>query len=364
MLKMMRSRGVLTISLLVSLVFVVMYMYHKPSSGRFHSGPTKAHTALTTSFDIMEMATKNRFKGVKPAHSLTSRVALVRDYTNPYLMAYPGEVWDNGLMAWQIVRSIGDGVAETMQMKIVDSVTQNCDNYRKLVVDVGSHLGQYSMLSGSNKCRVNIIEPVYENLEWQRLSRILSNFPLQHYKDFVGACSDKKKLIFQGWMGCAGEECEKRNLVDHGDIQYATNTFAIDDVAKEDVLLLKVDVEGHEQHAFNSAKGLFRNYRVNYILHEYTYFMNGVYIQGSKEYVQKLYDLGYTQYLIDNENMKLIEVKKEHFVSWHEATDRVKCHESHKKVTPWCQENFFLVHKDSVMPKALEMHIQPPWKPE
>ena len=47
-------------------------------------------------------------------------------------------------------------------------------------------------------------------------------------------------------------------------------SIRLDDIVKEDVLLLKVDVEGWEWGVFKGAAGLIRDYKVENIIMEYS----------------------------------------------------------------------------------------------
>ena len=65
----------------------------------------------------------------------------------------------------------------------------------------------------------------------------------------------------------------------------------LDSIVKQDVFVLKIDIEGHELHALNGGSGLFDKYKVHHILSEVSNFMMGK--ENVKLYLTMLRDKGY-----------------------------------------------------------------------
>ena len=53
-------------------------------------------------------------------------------------------------------------------------------------------------------------------------------------------------------------------------VNISVPSVRLEDVVKEDVLLMKVDVEGWEWSVFKGAAGLIRDYKVENVIMEYS----------------------------------------------------------------------------------------------
>eukprot|EP00884_Botryococcus_braunii_P021704 jgi/Botrbrau1/8217/Bobra.0392s0013.1 len=134
-----------------------------------------------------------------------------------------------------------------------------------LVVDVGGNFGWYSLFSAAAGCRVVSWEPVPHFRLFFMYGVMLNHF-------------DGKRGIW-GTASINGANID-RGIDNEGDYEVVSvKGERVDDVVKEDVALIKFDVEGFEPTAFASASRLFDNYRVENLCMEYS---PGVYEREAK----------------------------------------------------------------------------------
>jgi hypothetical protein len=131
----------------------------------------------------------------------------------------------------------------------------------------------------------------------------------------------------------------------------ADDAVAIDEVVKEDVLYMKVDVEGFEPSVFASAQNLIKDYTVRYILFEMTY------------YLYKWTDADYLMILesLDGYGYRLYHIEANHPIKNPQQTlprggSRLKAWFDKLKATcdthatHFCQANIFAVHAQATWP--------------
>jgi len=133
--------------------------------------------------------------------------------------------------------------------------------------------------------------------------------------------------------------------------QEQSTVVSLDDVVREDVLYLKVDVEGFEPSVFKSAHQLLEKYRVHYILFEMTHYL---YKWNDKGYFDdvltklafhgyKIFDIEAVDPAKDPEGFIPNEAKG--MRKWLEQL-KLKCP---TETIHYCQINMFAVH-----PKAIK----------
>ncbi|KAK9842464.1 hypothetical protein WJX81_001323 [Elliptochloris bilobata] len=148
----------------------------------------------------------------------------------------------------------------------------------RLVADVGANFGYYSLYAATMGCRVLAWEPVPTfrafleyGVELNRLGGLVDVR--------AAAVSDKAGAEYElvvpqrGIWGTAsidGRNIDK-NINNEGAYEkYKVKGERVDAVVAEDVALLKMDVEGFEPTAFESAKGVLDTFKVENIVMEYS----------------------------------------------------------------------------------------------
>jgi len=152
-------------------------------------------------------------------------------------------------------------------------------NKPALVVDVGVNWGYYTTLSSQLGCRVIGFEPLSLFTEVALLNAGILNTPRSNVKLFPTVVSGDPALVTicmpdgtQGGviLGTAG--VNGANGADWANNKICTNhtPLSLSDIIREDVCLLKVDVEGMEPFVLQSAERLLRNYNVQNIIIEFS----------------------------------------------------------------------------------------------
>jgi hypothetical protein len=86
--------------------------------------------------------------------------------------------------------------------------------------------------------------------------------------------------------------------------------LAIDDVVDEEVILMKVDVEGYEPHVFNSARRLFQRGMVQYVILEYNMW-RAMTIEEGVKLVMDFMNWGYTVSTVPGASCKIEHIKSD-----------------------------------------------------
>ena len=142
---------------------------------------------------------------------------------------------------------------------------------RPLVVDVGAHVGWFSALAASYGCRVLSFEPQPHAHPFINATITLNGWE-DRWRSVWGAVSSgeaggpRMKMVNRhGWDNWDVAELVPLEDPDDGD---EVPVWRLDDWVREDVALLKIDAEGHEDYVVSSAASLLASYNVAAILVE------------------------------------------------------------------------------------------------
>ncbi|GAX85607.1 hypothetical protein CEUSTIGMA_g13022.t1 [Chlamydomonas eustigma] len=151
------------------------------------------------------------------------------------------------------------------------------DGRRALFVDVGGNFGWFSILAASMGCRVIVFEPVPQFRAFLEYNVLLNG--LQHLVDIVESVVSHKtggpelKLVVpsKGIWGTAGIDGLNIDVsINSDNEEILVKSVTLDEVVSEDVLLLKVDVEGWEWSVIKGAETLLAKYNVENVVMEYS----------------------------------------------------------------------------------------------
>jgi FkbM family methyltransferase len=172
---------------------------------------------------------------------------------------------------------VNDGIFEPETHRLFRWILNgNCmhsNGKRKLVIDAGANLAYFSLFSASMGCRSIAVEPQ------PRLQPLIKfSFDLNPtFKDRItlhqNAVSDNKNTKLKVVYADICWACSVAEPLKPGEDappEMIINPVAISELADEDVMLLKIDVEGHEIGALISAHELIRKRRVENILIEWS----------------------------------------------------------------------------------------------
>ena len=172
------------------------------------------------------------------------------------------------------------GIVEAEISEIFVAVLKNrClrpDGSPALFLDVGANFGWYSILAASMGCRVLAFEPVPQfrafleyNVHLNGLGNLVQITP--NVVSNVSGASLTLIVPSNGIWGTAGIDGLNIDKNVQGSHQKITTTsMTVTDAVKEDVLLMKVDVEGFEWSVMKGAAGLLSSYNVENIIMEYS----------------------------------------------------------------------------------------------
>eukprot|EP01099_Mayorella_cantabrigiensis_P008025 TRINITY_DN7385_c0_g1_i1.p1 TRINITY_DN7385_c0_g1~~TRINITY_DN7385_c0_g1_i1.p1 ORF type:complete len:400 (-),score=101.02 TRINITY_DN7385_c0_g1_i1:335-1492(-) len=172
----------------------------------------------------------------------------------------------------------------------------------RLVVDAGANLGYFTTYSAVMGCRVISFEPQPRLGVLFRTSLALNGVSKRvtlHNNIITSNPRDTKPLKIVYQPGCWA--CSFVEYAEPGD-RSTSNSFIIppikiDDAVDEDVLLLKIDVEGFEVKALTSAEHLLTTRKVENILIEWSptrWPRCGTTLEEGTAWLERLYDMGYT----------------------------------------------------------------------
>jgi len=154
-------------------------------------------------------------------------------------------------------------------------------------------------------CRVESFEPLPDAFYWLEFSTILNGFSgyTNLHRQIMGNVTGQKQMIKDNNWGLS-------HVTDKGGIPVEATT--LDNAIKEDVLLLKIDVEGYEDNVFKGAKEFLSRYNVDNIICETK--KNGD-VQAKLDFINELKTSGYTIYSYE-EKYKDIEIEYAMTVGW------------------------------------------------
>jgi len=174
-----------------------------------------------------------------------------------------------------------------------------------LVVDLGANFAYFTTYSAAMGCRVKAVEaqPRIIDIDLYTLKiNGLSN-QVEFYNRIISSDPDAKLKInySDNCWACSYVEEAKPGEVDTPKSKIV-KSITVDEVAKEDVLLMKIDIEGFEVHALESAKNLLSNHKVEHIVMEWNPHLNShakitkeralrTLLELNKKYVIRHYDL-------------------------------------------------------------------------
>lgn len=182
-----------------------------------------------------------------------------------------GSIWRNGLWEPHILKTF---------MDIINK------NPKWLVIDVGAHIGQYSLFAAKLGRKVICVEPFIDNI-----LRIHKAAYLEKLTDKVtlinNAISDERdqvKRLSPSFGNIGGQSLlNHKNQVFNKSLlsidKYMVETILLDDIVdylpkKDDgsefeQAILKIDIEGFEPHAFQKANKLFDRLDISIIYMEW-----------------------------------------------------------------------------------------------
>lgn len=172
------------------------------------------------------------------------------------------------------------GVVEAGITEIAYKVLQGrCEvgaGRRNLFVDVGANFGWFAILAAKLGCRVIGYEPIPVFRAFFEFSAYLNN--VMHLVDIRSQVVSHErgktmKMVVpaRGIWGTAGiDGLNIDRAIESSKEELDVPSVRLEDEVKEDVLLLKIDVEGWEWSVVKGAEGLLKGHKVENVIMEYS----------------------------------------------------------------------------------------------
>ena len=168
------------------------------------------------------------------------------------------------------------------------------------LLDVGANIGWYSLLAAkslNDNCKIYAFEPFSENAKLLLASKLKNKF--NSIQVIQSATGNKLGAVAFGASGSNGQCRDIGNEVQSILAGDTVNMVKIDDLIKEKVDLIKIDIEGAEYNALLGAINTIKNSRP-VIFSEFTpTAMPSVCRVSWDEYLNFIVDLGYKISVID-----------------------------------------------------------------
>ncbi|EFJ51700.1 hypothetical protein VOLCADRAFT_87414 [Volvox carteri f. nagariensis] len=217
----------------------------------------------------------------------------------------------------------------------------------QLVLDVGSHVGYYSLLAAAFGCKAFAFDGNKEVLAYLNMSIALNDFS-NRVRVFEGIVSKAADVQFDGWRARPKNVSNAPPVPLHA----ATKAVVLDDVVRQPVLYVKasnchhfaigllVDVGGWEPAAFLSGRRIFTKESPLYVFFEMTYYHLGTWKYEYLEVMQMLKAAGYMCKSSILQTVITLPETKSQF------DDLLRDYSSHCDPTKvlYCQDEFLCVH--------------------
>lgn len=189
-----------------------------------------------------------------------------------------GYIWDEGM--WDAFQG---------------AFITNTQYSRDLVVDIGANIGLFSLLAANMGKRVIAVEPLGKQVD-----RMMRSVERNHFGHLIRIYQNALSFTYdtvsvqvsssdnQGSAHVVGSASGQGNY----GIDFV-ETVRLDDIVREDVKVLKLDVESFEGHVINGALSLLCNYVVEYVFMEVAGFRSRTDCSYHK-LVDFMFELGYT----------------------------------------------------------------------
>ena len=194
-----------------------------------------------------------------------------------------------------------------------EHVAKTLQRYLKLdsvFIDVGANVGFFSLLAGKNspKGKVYSFEPDSNNYRLLRSSVIYNDLD-QIVETFPFAVSDKNETLVLSDLGCAkntgarftAKNKEQLKPLVHGPNPVFGNVKAVsidDFIKKQNVDLIKIDIEGYEPFAFRGMESTIKTFKPVIVTEFAPGNLRSVGLMKPELFIDYIRDLGYSINLI------------------------------------------------------------------
>ncbi|CAF1003698.1 unnamed protein product [Brachionus calyciflorus] len=246
--------------LIIISFILVLLVFHRKFNGSSESDSSYVNDGLNR-IDFSDMlTTKDVYDSIKCRQSIkiiVQTTICVHDLTDDQHVS--GAIWNHGIWEGPIMQ------------KYMDLISNNPD---WLIFDIGAQVGQYSLFSAQLGRNVIAVEPFFDNV--LRINKAVRTEGFGHRITLIrNAVSNKKNEIkrlfpYKGDLGGQTLLNHKKEIYTREDMQkdkYLVETILFDDLIEflpnqpngspYKKGILKIDIEGFEPYAFESAHKMF-----------------------------------------------------------------------------------------------------------
>ena len=256
----------MSVVLFVLVFFFVRYSPHKPNIGRLFGQLTCPECQL---YDMNGDAGGFDYPCIQMPITPATTICLYPQSEDAYVSGayYKGGVWEQRLVR-----------------ELLAFLKRHPDCG---LIDIGANIGTYTLPTASMGHNVLVVEPNLENV--RRIHKAASSDGHQdHVTVLVNAVSNKRGLsrlvpISGNVGGTSIEHVDITRSVIYSGENYTTS-ITLDDVlpfCQFKMAVMKIDIEGSENHAFNVAEKLFDNIDIPYIQMEWVKVKKNGYANAS-----------------------------------------------------------------------------------
>jgi FkbM family methyltransferase len=202
---------------------------------------------------------------------------------------------------------------------------------RELVIDIGGNLGYFSIYAALHGCRVKTYEPVPGPYWYIELNVGLNNVIglVETHRNAIGSERGFLKMNEHPDWGLS-----MINMNGNLEVEVIT----IDDIIKENIILMKVDIEGYESYALKALEDVMKKFTIENIILE----MKRVNEDWGRALVNRL---------VEKEGYLVMSYQEEYGTPNHNKNlDQINCINMHGlNAGQWIPyEDLWIVKKDSV----------------
>jgi FkbM family methyltransferase len=232
---------------------------------------------------------------------------------------------------------------------LLEILSRNCGQAGKpqLLLDVGCNVGWFCSVAAAYGCKCMAFDGSLEATTYVKMTSQLNGWG-KRMSINAALVSNDTRVTFNGWT----VKPSNTDAASSRNDAFTASSVRLDDVVKEPIVFMKVDVEGWEPSVFDSAAQLIAETPPPYVYFEITYYLLG---EWKTQYIQTLNFLHLHGYrcaqLHDRKripNLKEVEDAK----AWFEALQSSPICDSTKR--HFCQEEIFCLHiTTTFIPSAL-----------
>lgn len=183
---------------------------------------------------------------------------------------------------------------------IVGQIRYYIKGQENVFVDVGANIGYFSLLASSRLAKVYSFEPVFKNFARLKMTRARKGSPVKWHIHNNAVDMESGRIVH---LAVASRSSNSGNYKIGKRGKDTALTVKIDDIVKEPVDLMKIDVEGYEARVISGAVQLICQYGVKAIILEYTNDLKEFSTCRYSEMFQWLKTIGYGMYEVNGQRV-------------------------------------------------------------